>query len=299
MHQHEHHHHDGLRAAFFINFAFTLIEIVGGLATNSLAILADAAHDLGDSVSLGMAWLLDHYSHQQEDGRFSYGYRRFSLLGALINALILFGGSLWILMQAIPRLIRPEDFNSRGMLLLAVLGILVNGLAVLRLRGDGSLNARVAALHLLEDVMGWVAVLIVGIILEFTDLPILDPILSVAITLVVLYRAFGFLRQTLAVFLQAVPAGFDLDTIEARISAVEGVCSTHHTHVWSLDGEQHVLTTHVVLEADSTREQAGVVKADIKKALTNYDLAHITVEIEFGKGDCMMNPDLGLPPSAG
>ena len=205
MHQHNHHHHDGLRTAFFINFAFTLIEIAGGLATNSLAILADAAHDLGDSVSLGMAWLLDHYSHQQEDGRFSYGYRRFSLLGALINALILFGGSLWILLQAIPRLIRPEDFNSRGMLLLAVLGILVNGLAVLRLRGDGSLNARVAALHLLEDVMGWAAVLIVGIILEFVDLPILDPILSVAITLVVLYRAPQFLAPDSGCLLTGCP----------------------------------------------------------------------------------------------
>jgi len=289
MHQHE--HHSGLRSAFFINLLFTLIEIAGGLATNSLAILADAAHDLGDSISLGMAWILDHLSHQEGDERYSYGYRRFSLLGALMNALILFGGSLFILSKAIPRLIQPEPFDARGMLLLAVLGVVVNGWAVLRLRGDGSLNARVAALHLLEDVLGWVAVLLVSLVLQFVDVPILDPILSIAITSVVLFRALSFLRQTLAVFLQAVPPDMNIDDINTLLREVPGVCSVHHTHLWSLDGEQHVLTTHVVLEDDSSREEAASVKTAIKDVLRSYQLSHITVELEFGEGDCIMSPD--------
>lgn len=291
MHHH-HDQHDGLKAAFIINLLFTLVEIAGGLMTNSLAILADAAHDLGDSISLGMAWLLDRYSHQEEDHRYSYGYRRFSLMGALVNALILFGGSLWILSEAIPRLIQPEPFDSRGMLVLALLGVAVNGFAVLRLRGDSSLNARVAALHLLEDVLGWIAVLLVGIVLQFVDLPILDPILSVAITLVVLLRALGFLRQTMAIFLQAVPGDVDLDQVHRRLEAVEGVCSVHHTHLWSLDGEHHVLTTHVVLEPDCSLANAARVKRAIKAALKEWKLTHITVEFEFGEGDCMMGPDV-------
>lgn len=289
MHHHE--HHDGLRAAFFINLVFALVEVVGGLATNSLAILADAAHDLGDSFSLGMAWMLERLSHRDGDEHYSYGYRRFSLLGALINALILFGGSLWILSRAVPRLIQPEPFNARGMLLLALLGVTVNGWAVLRLRSDPSLNARVAALHLLEDVLGWVAVLLVSIVLQFVDAPILDPILSIAITVVVFIRAAFFLRKTLAVFLQAVPPDLAVDEIIARLEAVKGVCSTHHTHLWSLDGEHHVLTTHVVLEEDSGMEMATSVKAAIKDALQLFNLSHITVELEFGEGDCIMSPD--------
>jgi len=287
---HQHEHHGGLKAAFVINLLFTVVEIIGGLATNSLAILADAAHDLGDSLSLGMAWLLDHLSHRDSDARFSYGYRRFSLLGAFINALILFGGSLYILTQAIPRLIQPEPFDARGMLVLALLGVLVNGWAVLRLRGDASLNARVAALHLFEDVIGWVAVLIVSVVLQFVDAPVLDPILSIAITVVVLFRAVSFLKQTLTLFLQAVPSSITTAQIEALLSRIEGVCSTHHTHIWSLDGEQHVLTTHVVLKESSSLESVVRVKAAIKEALRPFNMSHITVDVEFGEGDCMMKP---------
>jgi cobalt-zinc-cadmium efflux system protein len=238
-HSHTHHHEStssgNLRLAFFLNLAFTILEIVGGLWTNSLAILSDAVHDLGDSLSLGLAWYLDRYSHRDRDERFSYGYRRFSLLGALINTVVLLAGSVVILSQAIPRLMDPQEPFAPGMVLIAIVGIVVNGTAVLKLRSEASLNARVVALHLLEDVLGWVAVLAVAITLVFFDLYFLDPLLSIGISIYIVINVAKNLRETLGLFLQAVPGGVNIGQLETELAAVEHVCSVHHTHVWSLD----------------------------------------------------------------
>jgi cobalt-zinc-cadmium efflux system protein len=289
-HHHDHSHNTSIniRAAFFLNLGFTILEIIGGLWTNSLAILSDAVHDLGDSLSLGLAWFLDRYSKRDPDRRFSYGYRRFSLLGALINTVILVVGSFLVLSRAVPRLIEPEPSDARGMILFAVVGIVINGAAVLRLRGSKSLNARVVAWHLLEDVLGWVAVLIVAIVLLFTDAYILDPILSILIAGYVLYNVVKNMRATLALFLQGVPDHIDIDVIEGEMAAVENVKSTHHTHIWSLDGEHHVLTTHLVVDESTTREQILCVKEDVKNLLRKYEFSHLTVEIEYGEADCAM-----------
>ncbi|MGD9092074.1 MAG: cation diffusion facilitator family transporter [Anaerolineales bacterium] len=287
-HSHKHNTSANIRTAFFLNLGFTLFEIVGAIWTNSLAILSDAVHDLGDSFSLGMAWFLERYAQKGEDQRFSYGYRRFSLLGALINAIILTLGSFFVLVRAIPRLMEPESVNAQGMVLFAVVGILVNGLAVFRLRGSKSMNAKVVAWHLLEDVLGWVAVLIVGIVLIIFDIPVLDPILSVLIALYILYNVIRNLRQTVGLFLQAVPESIEIDQIEKELHAVEHIQSTHHTHIWSLDGEHHVLTTHVVLDEAISKDDVLCVRAEMKDMLAAYDFSHITVEIEFGEDDCAM-----------
>lgn len=279
----------GIRLAFLLNLAFTLIEIAGGLWTNSVAILSDAVHDLGDSLSLGLAWFLDHYSQRDRDRRFSYGYRRFSLLGALFTAFVLFAGSFFVLSEALPRLLRPEPANAAGMAGFAIAGILANGAAVLRLRGSRSLNARVVLLHLLEDVLGWLSVLIVAVILLFTDLYLLDPLLSLLITCYVLFNVFRNLRETVQLFLQGVPAGINLDALEKELVEVDGVRSVHHTHVWSLDGEHHVLTAHVVVDESADRVRAVQVKKTIKEHLRKYELSHLTIEIEFGQLDCAMD----------
>jgi cobalt-zinc-cadmium efflux system protein len=291
-HVHTHHESESGKAlalAFFINLTFTCIEIVGGLLTNSMAILSDALHDLGDSLSLGVSWFLERYSHKEKDSRYSYGYRRYSLLGAMLNLLVLVVGSVIILGQVIPRLFRPEPVNGTGMAGLAVVGIIANGIAVLRLRREGGLNARVMALHLLEDVLGWVAVLVVGIILLFWDVPILDPILSLVITGYVLFNVVKVLRRTLAVFLQAVPENIDVDEIEKQILLLDNVQSVHHTHVWSLDGVNHVLTTHIVVDDCSTRDTVMGIKSSIKSLTRNLRLEHTTVEIEYEQADCSMD----------
>ena len=207
-HNHSHHHHHGDRnigIAFFLNLVFTIIEIGGGLLTNSVAILSDALHDLGDSLSLGMAWYFQRLSGKGRDQKYSYGYRRFSLLGALINALILTVGSVYIIIEAVSRLQHPEPAHAFGMIWLAVLGVMVNGAAVLQLKKGISINEEMISLHLLEDVLGWVAVLIGALIMYRFDLPIIDPILSLGIAIFVLYNAFKGLKKTLFIILQAVP----------------------------------------------------------------------------------------------
>jgi cobalt-zinc-cadmium efflux system protein len=286
-HQHSHSESRGnIQLAFFLNLGFTIFEVIGGLLTNSVAILSDALHDFGDSLSLGIAWWLDRYSEKGSDQQYSYGYRRFSLLGAFITSVVLIGGSLFVAYEAVQRLLDPEPFSASGMLLVAIVGIAVNGAAVLRLRGSRSLNAQVMGWHLLEDVLGWMAVLMVGVISLFVDVPILDPILSLLIMVYILIRAISNLRETARLFLQGVPRDMDVKEIERKLAAVPGVQSIHHTHIWSLDGEHNVLTTHLRVNAETSKEDLLRIKRESRDAVRDLHLEHTTVEIELGDQDC-------------
>ncbi|MCB0704612.1 MAG: cation transporter [Saprospiraceae bacterium] len=288
-HDHHHHHHssgENLKVAFFLNLAFTVIEIFGGIYTNSIAIISDAIHDLGDSLSLGTAWYLERKSKQEADKHFSFGYRRFSLLGALINSLVLIAGSIYVINQAIGRILEPEPSNASGMILFAVGGILINGFAAWKLSGGKSLNEKVVSWHLMEDVLGWVAVLIVAIVLLFKEVNYLDPALSLFIAAYILWNVVRNLKKTLYIFLQGTPDDIKLHEIEARLLAVPSVQSMHHTHVWSLEGENHVFTTHVKLEHISTFSQLLEAKMSIKKILRDYPFQHYTVETELDEETC-------------
>ena len=276
------------RFNFGENFVFAVFEIIGGFLTNSLAIISTALHDFGDSFSLGLSWYLDKYSKKGKDKVFSYGYRRFSLLAALINAVILITGSLFIINEAITRVIKPEHSNAKGMILFAVIGVAVNGVAAFRMKGSKALNIQVVMWHLLDDVLGWAAVLIIGITQSFQDIHVLDPILSILITLYVLYKVLGNFRKTIALFLQAVPEGIDIDEIESSLSAIPKVKSVHHTHVWSMDGEHHVLTSHLVVDGKVTKEDILDVKCAVQALTDKYDLSHTTVEIEYEDESCRM-----------
>lgn len=296
-HNHSHHsHHHGhnhsstknIKAAFFLNLSFTVFEIIGGFWTNSMAILSDAVHDLGDSLSLGLSWYLDKTSKQKGDKRFSFGYQRFSLLGALINGVVLIGGSIYIFTETIPRLFNPEPANAKGMVIFAIAGIAINGAAVLRLKGGKSMNEQVVSWHLLEDVLGWVAVLIVSIVLLFWDFYILDPILSILILCYVLFNVVRNLRETLVLFLQGVPRDIDLDELQDKIKALDKVVSIHHTHVWSLEGEHHVLTIHIVISEVASVKEIINLKHHVKKLLREVPIEHATIEMEFEDESCYM-----------
>ncbi len=267
---------------------------------NSVAILSDALHDLGDSFSLGLAWFLANYAEKGSDEKYSYGYRRFSLLGGLINALILLGGSLLILSEAIPRLRDPESFSAPGMIAFALVGIAVNGLAALRLRGSATPNARVIGLHLLEDVLGWAAVLIVGLLSLVVDWPILDPILSILITAFVLVNVLSRLKEVAELFLQAVPDHTSLRAIRSRLEAIAGVQSAHHVHLWSLDGEHHVLTAHLVVAADADLGSVLQIKCESRKQIEalGEQIEHVTLEIEYSDDDCSMGTNGGSASSS-
>jgi cobalt-zinc-cadmium efflux system protein len=287
-------HHDhpqssaisNIKVAFFLNLSFTLLEIVGGLWTNSMAILSDALHDFGDSITLGLSWYLAKVSQKQSDEQFSYGYQRFSLLGALISSLILICGSILILFNAIPRLLHPELVQVEGMLLLALLGVLVNGAAALRLRSGKTQNERVVMLHLLEDVLGWIAVLLVSLVMLFVDLPILDPLLSVMITLYILVNVFKNLRETAQVFLQAKPSHINTQELEARLTETLPICSIHDLHLWTMDGEYHVLTCHVVIEDNLPTLEMMAIKRQLRELLKQQGIQHSTIEIEYQNEFC-------------
>lgn len=270
-----------LKVALFLNAGFAVIELIGGLWTGSLAILSDALHDLGDSLSLAMAWFLQRLSARRRDSRYSYGYRRFSLLGALINTAILVGGSAFVITEAIPRLFNPTRPHAEGMVFFALLGIAVNSVAAYRLSKDQSLSARAVALHLAADILGWVGVLVVSIVLLFTDLAILDPLLSVAISLWVILGAVRGLRKAAGLFLQAIPEGVDLDAIEARLRGIEGVLSVHHTHLWSLDGVRHVFSTHLVVPEETDPASLVKIKCIAREAVDEPSIVHTTFELEF------------------
>lgn len=289
-HQGGRHHHDhaqgNIKVAFFLNLSFTIVELIGGILTNSMAILSDALHDLGDSFSLGIAWYLEKYAGKEPDAKFSYGYARFSLLGALINSFILVGGAILILSRSIPRIFDPQPVEPRGMIALAILGILVNGAAVLRLKRGTSLNEKVVSWHLLEDVLGWVVVLVTSLILLVADLPILDPILSVGLTIYVLYNVVKNVRSIMTVLLQGVPGDVVIADLEATMTAIPGVLSVHHTHVWSLEGERHFLSTHVVMPDDLGAAGQIALKCQIRHELEHSGIDHVTIETDYQSEDC-------------
>jgi cobalt-zinc-cadmium efflux system protein len=292
-HHHGHHHEHSISRnigiALLLNLAFAVIEFVGGIWTGSVAILSDAVHDFGDTLSLGMAYFMERKAEGKSSAAYSYGLRRMSLLSALITSTFLIIASIWVMIQAIPRLLNPIQPKAEGMVLLAILGIAVNGYAAWRVQKGKTMNERVVSWHLLEDLLGWVAVLIGSIVMYFADLPILDPILSIGFTIFILIGVARSLRSTLHLFLQGVPEGVDIVAFRRDIEALEGVASTHDTHLWSLDGEQHVLTLHVVMRSDFVFSDAEKVKTAIRQLAAERGRIHVTIEMESDGERC---PDL-------
>lgn len=289
MHDHVHTESGDSRRialAFFLNVTFTVIEFIGGLLTNSTAIMADAVHDLGDSLSIGSAWLLARWGKKSANSEFTYGFRRLTLFGALINSVVLIAGSLWVLHEAIPRLADPVMPVTEGMFALAILGVTVNGIAAYRLSKGNTLNERVLNWHLLEDVLGWLAVLIVSVVLQFADWPILDPLLSVGFTLFILFNVLRNFWTTGRLFLQAVPDRALHDQIRNTLLDLDGISDIHYLHLWSLDGEHHVLTAHIVFDGDFDANKYVTIKSEVAKALEQYGLVHTTIEIELKEEAC-------------
>ena len=291
-HRHHHGHHhahsesSNIALAFWLNLAFAIIEFIGGMLTNSVAIIADAMHDLGDSLAIGFAWIASKIATKQPTAHYSYGFRRWSLLSALLSGVILLAGSGWVLSEALPRLWQPELPHTGGMLLLALLGIAVNGVAVWRLRRGKTQNEKVLSWHLLEDVLGWVAVLIGAILMHFTGWAWLDPALSIGFTLFILLNVLRALRQTLALFLQVTPDPTMLQQINSQLAGLDFVKSMHHVHLWSLDGEQHVLTMHIEIATPATMAEQIAYKQRIALMLAPYQLSHTTVEFELSGEEC-------------
>lgn len=281
MSPHVHNHDDEpierIRIGFFLNLSFTVIELVGGYLTSSVAITADAIHDLGDSISLGLALILEKKSRGKPNSTWTYGYRRFSTLSAFICSLVLLVGSAIILYESIPRLWHPTTPpHSEGMMGLAILGIVVNGFAVLRLSKGHSQNEKVLSLHLLEDVLGWVAVLLGSIVIFFTGWAIVDTLLAISISVFVLINVFKNLRSILSVFLQSIPEKINVEELIEEVRGFCGVKNVNSYHAWSLDGIEHVFTCQVLKKYGNS---STLIKNSIRKLLEGKGFTHITIEI--------------------
>ncbi|SKC49629.1 cation diffusion facilitator family transporter [Ohtaekwangia koreensis] len=281
-HGHGHHHHHGgnIRVAFWLNTGFAILELIGGFYTNSVAILSDALHDLGDSLSLGTAWYFERKSKQKRDAIYTYGYQRFSLVGAFINSIILIVGSVLILKEAFGRLFAPEQPDTTGMMIFAVFGILVNGAAMLRLKKGESINEKVISLHFLEDVLGWAAVLIGSIVMKYFDAPIIDPLLSVLIAIIILVNVYRNMRGAFQIILQGVPHAVSEEKVKDAFKNFTEIDSTHDLHIWTMDGQYNILTTHAVLKQPMEPQALEMVKSKIKDELKKINIHHVTIEFE-------------------
>ncbi len=271
---------NALRLAFFLNLAFTIVEAIGGWLTNSIAVLTDAVHDLGDSLVLGAAWYLQGVATRGRDTRYSYGYARYSMLGGWLASVILIVGALFMFTVSIPRLFTPVEPHALGMMGIAVFGLVMNGLAAWRLHGGITLNERGAYLHLLEDVLGWAAVLVGAVVIHYTGWAVLDPLMSMGISLYILFNAIGTLRKGTAILMQAQPAGIDAQELEAALTAIPGVRALADMHTWSLDGRLVVASVHLEVEAIAM-DEARAIKTEARSILHAQGIHHATIELQW------------------
>ena len=267
--------------AFILNISFSIFEFFGGILTNSVAILSDSIHDLGDALSIGISFFLEKKSKKQADSNYTYGYIRFSVLGGIITTTILLVGSILVIIGAIKRIIHPVDVNYSGMILFAIFGVILNFIAAYVTREGDSLNQKAVNLHMLEDVLGWIVVLIGAIIMNFTDIKILDPIMSIGVALFIFINALRNLKEVLDLFQEKTPDNIDLKEIKKHLLKIDGIKDIHHIHVRSIDGYNNFATLHAVVDKYSKD-----IKHDIKEELSEHNIHHSTIELELKDEEC-------------
>lgn len=267
--------------AFILNLFFSLFEFIGGIFTGSVAIISDAVHDLGDAASIGISYFLERKSKKQPDSSYTYGYLRYSVLGGVITTLILLFGSAAVIYNAILRIISPAEINYNGMIIFAIFGVAVNFIAALVTKDGDSLNQKAVNLHMLEDVLGWVVVLIGAVVMRFTDFSIIDPLLSIAVAIFILINAIKTLKEILELLLEKIPHGIEIEEIKEHLLEIEGVLDVHHIHIWSMDGQNNYATMHIV-----TNSNAGEIKEKVRHELAEHNIGHATLEIEAEGEHC-------------
>lgn len=289
-HPHHHHHHRtpdvaarNLGLAFWLNLSLAAVELVGGLWTQSLAIVSDALHDFGDALSLGLGYFLQLKSATGPSDTYSYGLRRLSLLSAFISGLVISCGALYIAFEAITRFNEPREPYGPGMLALSVFGIAVNGFAAWKIGHGHSQNEKVLTWHLIEDLLGWIAVLIGSIMIWIFNWTWIDPLMAIAISAFVLFNVMRGLIETISLFLQANPNPEGLKTFREQVEQLPGLVEVHDVHFWSLDGVRHVLSLHAVLKRLGDGEQMKEQIRIISRVLGD---CHVTIEVESEEEHC-------------
>ena len=267
--------------AFLLNLGFSIFEFIGGIFTGSVAIMSDALHDIGDAASIGVSYFLEKKSKKKPNEIYTYGYARYSVLGGVITTLILLIGSVVVIYNAIGRIIAPTPIHYDGMIVFALVGVCVNLCAAFFTRGGDSLNQKAVNLHMLEDVLGWIVVLVGAVVMRFTDIAVIDPAMSIGVAVVILINTLKNLKEALDLFLEKTPRSIDLSEIKEHITEISGVLDVHHIHIWSMDGQNNYATMHVVTTADHHK-----IKEQIREELREHGIAHVTLELEGEDEHC-------------
>ena len=262
--------------AFILNLGFSIFEFFGGIFTNSVAILSDSIHDMGDALSIGISFFLEKKSKKKPDNNYTYGYVRYSVLGGLITNVILLVGSLLVIYNAVLRIIEPVEVNYKGMIIFAIIGVVMNFIAAYLTREGNSINQKSVNLHMLEDVLGWIVVLIGAIVMNFTDIKILDPLMSIGVALFILINTLKGLKQILDLFLEKTPQGINIVDLKEHLQKIDGVNDIHHIHVWSIDGYNNYATMHIVTKSSDI----NTIKKEIRKELAEHGICHAILETE-------------------
>ena len=288
---HGHNHGDqnikNIKSALIINLIFTVIELAGGIVSNSVAIISDAVHDLGDTIALSFSLFSEKFAKKKDVNKnYTYGLNRLPLLSAFINSVILLLGSAVILYNAIPRLFNPEPPHVGIMLIIAVVGVVANGWAMIKLKRNEGLNSKVLSLHILEDVLGWFSILIGSVLIYFLELPIIDPILSILITLYILFNVLKNIRSAYQLFMQKSPESIETNDILDFIRKFEEVKAVEDFHLWSLEGTQHVMTAHILVQDELDTVSKKSLKRKIRKGVRKFGDIHSTLEIENESDVC-------------
>lgn len=268
--------------AFILNISFSIFELIGGLFTNSVSIMSDAVHDLADAISIGISLILEKISKKKPNEEYTYGYIRYSVFGALITTTILTVGSILVIIGGVNRIINPRIINYDGMIIFAIFGVVINFMAAYFTKEGDSVNQKAVNLHMLEDVLGWVVVLIGSILMKFTDISIIDSIMSICIAIFILINAFKNLKKILDLFLEKTPKNISIKNLKNDLLKIKDVVDVHHVHVWSMDGISNYATMHVVTRSDNQK----MIKNKIKKDLKKIGIIHTTVEIECMEEKC-------------
>jgi cobalt-zinc-cadmium efflux system protein len=267
--------------AFILNLSFSIFEFIGGIFTGSVAIISDAVHDIGDAASIGVSCFLERKSKKQPDDVYSYGYAGYSVIGGLITTLILLLGSAGVIYNAIGRIINPTEINYNGMIVFALVGVSVNLAAAFFTREGDSLNQKAVNLHMLEDVLGWIVVLVGAVVMKFTDFSIIDSIMSIGVAVFILVNAIGNLKEILVLFLHRTPVKVDVNEIKEHLLEIDGVIDVHHIHIWSLDGKSNCATMHIVTDCDGHS-----IKDAVRNELREHGICHATLELEGTDEHC-------------
>lgn len=267
--------------AFLLNLSFSIFECIGGLITGSIAILSDSVHDIGDALSIGLSYILEKKSKKKPDNTYTYGYIRYSVIGSIITSTILLTGSIFVIYEAVKRLINPQELNYNGMIIISIIGVIVNTLAAMATKEGDSLNQKSVNLHMLEDVLGWIVVLIGSILIKFTNITYIDSILSIGVALFILRHAARNIKEVLDLFLEKTPKNIDIEEIKHHLKEINGVLDIHHIHVRSIDGFNTFITLHAqVKKYDSN------IKKQIKEELSEHGICHSTIELELEDETC-------------